>query len=230
MASTTTSERLLRALAEELKLPLLQIAHQSEAAQGSEAATEALQAIGLSAAQALWFVDTYLLSQQLQQASLNLEPVAVSAVLDDAAHSLSGLAKQYGCHLELQLSGRYGPVMAHRQGLQAAMVGLGTSLIGAGQAQPGQRLVLAGHKTRGGVVAGVFSATNNLSQTGFRRGQALYGRAGQPLPEFSSQASAGIFMAAELLSSMQSRLRVAHHHKLTGLAATLLPSYQLALV
>jgi hypothetical protein len=50
------------------------------------------------------------------------------------------------------------------------------------------------------------------------------------LPQFSSQASAGIFMASELLSSMHSQLRIAHHNKLSGLAATLLPSHQLALV
>jgi hypothetical protein len=225
LVTASASERLLPVLAEELRLPLLQIVRQSEA---PDDAAQALQTIGLSAAQALWFVDTYLLSQQLQQASLSLEPVAISAVLDEAAHSLSGLAKQYNCHLELQLSGRYGPVMAHRQGLQAALVGLGNSLIGA-TAGP-SRLVLAGHKSRGGLVAGVFSNTSQLTAADLRRGHNLYGHASQPLPQFSSQASAGIFMASELLSSMHSQLRIAHHNKLSGLAATLLPSHQLALV
>jgi hypothetical protein len=89
LVTASASERLLPVLAEELRLPLLQIVRQSEA---PDDAAQALQTIGLSAAQALWFVDTYLLSQQLQQASLSLEPVAISAVLDEAAHSLSGLA------------------------------------------------------------------------------------------------------------------------------------------
>jgi hypothetical protein len=91
-------------------------------------------------------------------------------------------------------------------------------------------MVLAGHKSRGGLVAGVFSNNSQLTAADLRRGHNLYGHASQPLPQFSSQASAGIFMASELLSSMHSQLRIAHHNKLSGLAATLLPSHQLALV
>ena len=101
-------------MAEELKLPLLQVARQAELAN--------IDSLEQSANQALWLVDSYLLSQQLH---LELEPVAVSAALDEAAHALEGIARQYNCRLELHLSGRYAPVMAHRQGLHTALVGIG---------------------------------------------------------------------------------------------------------
>jgi hypothetical protein len=224
------TERLLRAMAEELKLPLLQIARQAELAQTTPDAT-VLEGIEASATQALWFVDSYLLSRQLaEQATLELQPVAVSAALHDAAQQLAGLARQHGCTLELKLSGRYEPVMAHPQALQAALLGLGSSLIAAGEPGRKHRVVFAAHRGRGGVVAGVFSEAEGLSQTVFRRGKALYGQASQPVADFSAQGGAGIFLADSLFASMESQLRVAHHHKLSGLAATLQTSKQLALI
>lgn len=225
------AQRLLQAMAEQLKLPLLQIARQAEQAQaGSE--QRLLEGIEVAATQALWFVDSYLLSQELlKQTTLELEPVTVSAVLDQAAHELSALAKQYDCKLELRLSGRYGPVMAHRQALQAALTGLGSAMIMANANNPGNLpLVLAGHKSRSGVVAGIFSQTEGLSQAVYNKGKSLYGKARQPIQDFSVQSGTAVFVADSLLASMQAQLRVAKHHKLTGLAATLQPSLQLALV
>lgn len=225
-----TDERLLRAMAEELKLPLLQIARQAEMAQVAPD-TEALRGIEASANHALWFVDSYILSRQLaEQAHLELQPVAVSAMLHDAVLLLRGLARQHDCELELKLSGRYEPVMAHPQALQAALVGLGSSLIAAGEPGQKHRVVFAAHRARGGVVAGVFSEVEGLSQSVFRRGRALYGLANQPISDFSAQGGAGIFVADSLLTSMESTLRVAHHQKLSGLAATLQTSRQLSLV
>jgi len=221
--SSVVSDRLLQALAEELKLPLLQIARQAELSEQ--------KGIELSAIQALWFVDSYILSQQLlQQPHLALEPVAVSAVLQDVAHALDGLAKQYGCSLELHLSGRYAPVMAHRQGLQTALLGLASTLLTAAQNEEAPRLVLAAHRSRGGVVAGIFSQTEGLSQAVYRRGRELYGRARQPMQEFTASSGAGVFVAESLFDSMETSLRVAKHQHLTGLAATLQQSRQLSLI
>lgn len=216
-------DRLLKALADELKLPLLQIARQAELEGG--ATIEAL------ANQALWLVDGYLLSQQLQQqAVLQLEPVPVSAVLQEVAHKLTPLARQYNCHLQLDIGGRFGPVMAHRQALQTALVSVGASLLTAASAKSGADLLLATHRSHGGVVAGVFSQANGLSQTMYQRGRELAGRARQPLHQLTNQPATGVFVADALFEAMQTRLRVARHHQLTGLAATLLPSQQLALV
>lgn len=229
--NTPSNDRLLQALAQELKLPLLQIARQAELSAAGQADPTTLKEIELSATQALWFVDSYILSQQLsQQAHLELEPVAVSAALQEAAHVLDGLAKQHNCSLELQLSGRFAPVMAHRLGLQTALIGLGSTLITAAQNEQKPRLILAAHRTHNGVVAGIFSQTDGLSRAIYERGRALYGKARQPLQEFTPQAGAGVFVADALFGSMDSHLRVAKHNKLTGLAATLQPSRQLSLI
>ncbi len=229
--SVVGGERLLQAMAEELKLPLLQIARQAELSANGQADPAVLQEIEMSATQALWFVDSYLLSQQLlQQASLELEPVAVSAVLQETAHVLEALAKQHNCSLELQLDGRFAPVMAHRLGLQTALIGLGNTLIMAAQNEDQPRLILAAHRSRGGVVAGIFSQTEGLSQAVYERGKALYGKARQPMQEFTSHAGAGVFVADALFGSMDSHLRVAKHHSLSGLAATLQQSRQLTLI
>jgi hypothetical protein len=229
--SAPSTDRLLQALAEELKLPLLQIARQAELSASGQVDQAALKGIELSATQALWFVDSYLLSQQLlQQSSLELEPVAVSAALQETAHVLEGLAKQHNCSLELQLSGRFAPVMAHRLGLQAALIGLGSTLITAAQNEDKPQLILAAHRTHNGIVAGIFSQTDGLSRAVYERGRSLYGKARQPLQEFAPQAGAGLFLADALFGSMDSHLRVAKHNKLTGLAATLQPSRQLSLI
>lgn len=232
-STSVTEERLLRAMAEELKIPLLQIARQAELAQ-TGASQELLSGIALSANQALWFVDSYALSQQLlQQTELKLEPVSVSATLHDVAQLLRETAQQYNCQLELQISGRYGPVMAHAQGLKTALVGLGNTLIMAGADIDGapQKLVLGAHRGRdGAVVAGVFSHTEGLSQAVYRRGRELYGRARQPLRDFSTQGGSGVFVADSLCAAMQSKLRVAQHQKLTGLATTLQTSQQMVLL
>lgn len=228
--SSVSAQRLLQAMAEELKLPLLQIARQAEQAQVIPD-NQLLDGIETAANQALWFVDSFVLSQQLlNQASLDLEPVTVSAALQDAAQALRKVATQYNCTLEVQLSGRYGPVMANRQALQAALVGLATTFITANDDGQPKRLILAAHKSRGGVVAGVFSETDGLSQAIYNRGKSLYGRARQPLQAFSVQTASGVFVADSLFTSMQTELRVARHKKLTGLAATLQPSRQLALI
>ena len=80
------AERLLQALAEQLKSPLLQIAYHAEAAQ-----PDAFTEIRTASDRALRLLDSYLLSINQQQ--LELEPVSVSSVLYDVAHALYPLAR-----------------------------------------------------------------------------------------------------------------------------------------
>lgn len=215
-------ERLLLALAEQLKLPLLQIARRAELAKDAETITTADMALNL--------IDSYILSvTPTAQAELQLEPLSAAAVLQDVAHNLGQYAKQYDCQLELNISGRYSPIMANRQSLIAAYTLLGYSFIEAESSQvnrPGQ-VILAAHKSAKGLVTGVFSRQSLTTSDMLRRAKALYGTARQPLTTLSASAGAGIFVADSLLQSMATVLHPAHHHKLNGLAATLLPSQQL---
>ena len=224
-------QRLLLALAEQLKVPLLQIARRAELMQSSSRPRQQLAAIELTADNALQLIDHYLLSTRLALQGAVLEPVSVASVLHSTAEALSKLADDYHCKLELHMSGRYEPVMAHREGLEAALLSLGHDMIEAEVQQTKTPVVtLAAHRGKKGIVAGVFGDTEGLTADMFRRARNLYGQARQPLNTVTAHPATGIFVADSLLHAMSSRLRVAHHHKLSGLAATLLPSQQLALL
>jgi hypothetical protein len=224
-------ERLLRALAEQLKLPLLQIARQAELAHAAEDIAS-LATISYVADTALRLVDGFLLSSEIGgQQRFELESVSVSSVLQDTAHKLAPLAKQNNCELELSLGGKYGPVMAHRQSLESALMLLGYSLIETRTVEDRRhRVVMAAHRSASGLVAGVFDNQPGLSTDMFRRGQALYGNARSSMPAMSGSSGAGVFVADNLLRAMEAPLHVARHHKLTGLATTLHQSSQLSLV
>lgn len=131
------------------------------------------------------------------------------------------------------MSGRYEPIMAHRAGLEAALTSLGYVFIEAQSSAPHKYrpvLKLAAHRGKTGIVAGMFADLEGLSAEMYRRGRSLYGQARQPLTQLTASSGAGIFVADSLLASMQARLRIAHHQKLTGLAATFSSSNQLHLV
>jgi light-regulated signal transduction histidine kinase (bacteriophytochrome) len=226
-----TEERLLLALAEQLKVPLLQIGRRAELLHNSRLTKRHLAAIELTADNALRLIDNYILSTRLATEGAILEPVSVASVLHDTAQALSKLADDYHCKLELHLSGRYEPVMAHRAGLEAALLSLGHEMIEAEVQQSKKPVVmLAAHRGKKGIVAGVFGDAEGLTADMFHRARSLYGQSRQPLSTVTAHPATGIFVADSLLASMAARLRVAHHHKLSGLAATLLPSQQLTLL
>jgi hypothetical protein len=231
-----TEDRLLAALAEHVKLPLMQIARRSELARIEGVYENHLAAIELTADTALRLLDSYLLSLKLSRATdIELEPVAVGATLEAAAHALGRLAKDNNTELEVRLSGRFEPVLAHRQALEAALVSLGYVLIEAGHNQQvsGEspaRVMLAAHRGKNGIVTGMYSGLENLSQDMLRRGHSLYGRARLAMPAISIDSGAGVFVADALMGSMAAQLRVSHFHTLSGLAATLTSTKQLELI
>ncbi len=229
------NERLLQALAEQMKQPLLQIARRAELAQMSDVPKGHLGIIESTADSALQLLDSYLLSLRLHQQHSEeyLVPVSIAGVLNDAAHQLTDLADQYGCILELHMSGKYEPVLANKAGLEAALTSLGLVFIEAQAGNEGKEkpvIKLAAHRGKQGIVAGMFSDNEGLGTDMFRRAHQLYGYTRQPLPQLSSHSGAGVFIAESLFDAMSARLRVARHQKLMGLAATLPPSLQLSII
>lgn len=226
------SQHLLLSVAEELKLPLTQIARQAEL--GRLHGETDLAAIQSTADTALRLLDNYALGVRLslEPADMALEPVSVSSVLYDTGQQLDALAKSYGVQLELAIPGRFGPVMAHRQGLQAALVSLGASLIEALPAQESRQLSLqlATHRSRYGIVAGLYADTPALSSTVLRQGRKLQHHSRQPLIGISHTSGAGIFVADTILRAMKLSLRASRHHRLYGLGTVLAPTNQMALV
>lgn len=230
-------EQLFLAMAEELKLPLQHIARQAELQQLQSAAGLAtgLQDIQASADMTLQLLDSYLLSLRLSlqpETSLQLEPVSLSAVLHDTAAELQHIAANYGVTLTLHVQGRYEPVLAHRQALQSALVALGYAVIEALPATgvKRQHLQLATHRTKQGIVAGVYGELDALTPQLFRRAQQLHGHVRQPLVGTLPGSGAGVFVADTILAAMASRLRAGRFMKLPGFAVTLPASEQLQLI
>ncbi len=228
------NDRLLLALAEHMKLPLMQIARSAELARLTNKSLPELDTIELTADNALKLLDNYLFSTRLasDRLSMVIEPVSIAAVLNDVAHGLNKMAREYNCELQIHMSGRYEPIMAHRIGLESALSSIGQVLIEASSASNTQKplVKLAAHRGKKGIVAGLFVNSEGLTSDIFRRARKLYGRSRQPLSQLSATEGAGIFVAESILDAMSAKLRVAHHQKLSGLAATFEPSQQLALV
>lgn len=230
-AERDMDDRLFWALTEQLKMPLIQIARQAELARVTGDMT-GLSTIQYVADTTLRLLDGYQLGQtQLSQLEPELSPVSVSSILQDTAHKLYPLARQNNCEIEVSLAGKYGPVMAHRESLESALLLLGYALLEArGSGDNRHQVVLAAHKTRHGLSTGVFDNQSGLTAGMFRRGRALYGAAKQAIPSVSGANGASIFVADSLFRSMETPLRVARHKSLTGLAATMHLSSQLRLI
>jgi hypothetical protein len=229
------SEQLFLSLAEQMKMPLMQIARQAEAGDLLGNATETLRDVRTHADIALRLIDGYMLSMRLareQHYMLEVEPVAVSSILYDAAHQLYPIAKSYGVELEVITAGKYGPVAAHQQGIKTALVSLGYALIEALPATnaPQLRLELAAHRCRYGIATGIYADNNLLTTEALRYGQNLRGTARQPLPQLSHTGGAGVFVADVILQALGQRLRVSHYRKRAGLGTVLTPNPQLQLI
>lgn len=230
--SSILSQQLLLSVAEELKLPLIQIARQAEHGQMTGEAD--LARIRSAADTALGLLDNYVLGVRLAQApeNLDIESVSVSSVLYDTGQRLDALAKSYGVGLELNIAGRFGPVMAHRQGLQAALTSLGAALIEALPAQESTQLKLhlATHRSRYGIVAGLYADTRQLSREALQRGRELQRRSRQPFMGLTHTSGAGVFVADTILRAMSLKLQPSRHHNLYGLGTVLQPTNQLQIV
>lgn len=217
--------RLLAALAEELKLPLLQIARSSE--------LDKNETIQQTSEMALKLIDSYVLGiQTTDQTTLQLEPVTLASILYDTAEVLRPLARQNGYEIIIDVGGKIGPVMGDRRVLQHAFTVLGYELMNANSDGENTKpvLTLATHRSKSSVVAGIFTDNPHLTTDAFRRARALVGSARQTFPSGTAANGAGIFIADTLLRNLSSSFKIARHNKQVGLAATLLPSQQLSIV
>jgi hypothetical protein len=221
----TAQDRLLLALAEQLKLPLVQIAHQSGLIRSADA-TE----IQHTAQSALRVIDTFVLAITRDQTTLRLEPLSLSAVLQDTAQLLYSHAKRYDCELIVDVRGRNTPVMADAARVRAAFLALGHTFIESQQGSRNSQLILGTHKTKNGQVAGVYSPSSLVTAKSYRGAKNLFGTSTQPFAALGSLGGSGIFIADTLLQSFQTELITSSHRRVRGLAAVFLPSSQLSLV
>jgi signal transduction histidine kinase len=104
---------LLAALSEDLSLPLMQIKTTLEAIEGKALSEKHTEAMALSAEAGLQLIEAYRLALKSDYNSqLEMEPVAIGAVLQEVAHNLSPYAKQYATDLEVDVTGKLTPLTA----------------------------------------------------------------------------------------------------------------------
>jgi K+-sensing histidine kinase KdpD len=239
------SDHLLLSIAEQLKVPFMQISRRAELAVltsqqaagklDEETQRQVFAQIQTTADMSVRLLDNYLFGARLaleDDYQLQIEPVSLSSVLYDTGQQLDATAKLYGVDLELSLGGKFGPVLANRQGLQAALVSLGYGLIEALPNLGTKRMTLqlAAHRCRYGIVAGMYTDVEQLTTEALRQGRKLYGQTRQPLATLTHSSGAGIFVADAILQAMHSELKVSRHHKLYGLGTVLKPNAQLHFV
>lgn len=217
---------LFTALAEQLKIPLLQIVRLSEITSGSS-----LPRISTISEQALRLVDAFVQSRDQQQMKLNVEPVNTSAVLYDVAQALYPLAKQFDFVVEIDQQGRSVPVMAHRQSLKTMLTLLGTSFIESGSEEENttRHLILGTHRSARGTVVGAFSPQVKFSQNALEITRQLHGLATQSIPLLGQAGGAGLAIADKLSEQIHAPLRAYRHRSLIGIGSLLSSSHQLQL-
>ena len=236
-AANLADHYLLKAVAEELKLPLVRIARMAELGYLTgdyEAAQAQLRGVERQANVAIHLLESYMLGLQLQQAhtQLEVEPVSVGSVLYDTAHQLQEVAHDYNVSLEVMIQGRQRLVMAHAKALRAAFMNVGTALIASqpGAPQQSQTVTLAAFPTSKGISAGVYGDQEPLTYRQWQRGRTLYGKARQPLLGITATHGAELVVADTIFRAMAAYLRPSSYHKQKGLAVGLPLSRQLQLV
>lgn len=224
---------LLRSIAEQLKLPLMHIARQAEFYKNEETlGRQTLSDMQLNADMAIRLVDGYILGLDLatSQLDLELEPVSLSSTLYDVAHDLTPVAKQYNCEVQLLLAGKYGQVMAHKEGLNAAIYSIGLSLIELDTPENlDHKIKLIAHHSPQGIITGVY-VDRSVETPKVANANNYQIKMRQPFADVTAQNGVGVFMADAILSSMNTKLRVGKFRDLHGLAMTLKPNKQLQLI
>lgn len=231
-------KNLFFSLAEDLKLPLIQISRIAEFSKNNNE-TKLLRQIEAIADNSLHLIDSFILNSSLQNLGNleSLQPVSINASLQDSAHLLSKYAENNNCNIEIEITGKLEPILANPNALKSAMINLGKVFINYEKERqnnssnnPKCYIKLASHRTRSGIAAGVFTDSRSINSKILRQAKKIHGKAINPMNQLVSNNGIGIFIADILLKQMSSGLRVAYHHKQTGLAATFSPSHQLELV
>lgn len=224
-------ERLLGAVSEQLKQPLLFIRGEAEFAMQNGDRQSLLEDIHASAHAGLMFVEHFLVWQR--QATSNQiypEQISLSAVLCDVSAHLHDIAKKRQTTLRLEMNGRYAPVITDQKVLSAALSALGLAFIEAADDSDANEVVFSMHKSRWGIITGVYSPQLSIRADAFVSYKKLIGSARQLFPTTSHTTMSGVAVADALFSQLSVQLRTSRHKHMDGLAVTLSPSPQLALL
>lgn len=220
-----THDTSLRALAYELKHPLVRISREAELQQPD------ISLVHTQAQQALRLIDSFLLQAQAEygQVPLALEPISVGSVLYDASIQLRELADQYNMTFVIQ-DRTTGLAMSHRNALQSIMYSFGSILMERSDTSHHQTVLLRGFRIKKNRLAVGMFTKQALSIDDIERGRLLQGKAHMPLAQRSSMTHVSIAIADGLSQAIGGTLHVKRMRGLHGLVAELPQSEQLAMI
>ncbi len=229
--SSVESEQLLSAVAEHLRRPLLYIRQEAELAQNLDKKLSA-ESIHISADSGLKLIEHYLTWQRFASSAQNHQTaqVGLTAVMQNVSNELRSIAKGSQTELTLRSSGKYAPVIVNSELLKSGMSALGLAFIEAAGEKQYSKVVFGVHRSRWGLVAGVYSPQLSIRADSFLRHKNLVGSARQLLPTSSHTTMSGVALADALFDQLSVKLRPSKHKGMDGLAITLTPSPQLSLL
>ncbi|HEX5797032.1 MAG TPA: hypothetical protein VFX86_01430 [Candidatus Saccharimonadales bacterium] len=224
-------DQLLRALARELKNPLILIARRSELEKNASNGPQAYETLQQTAENALQLIDSYMLMAQSEygQRSLPLETVGIGSVVYEVVRDLTPHTKVR--EIDFATEVKAGDVMANREGLKAIIWCL-CELMVAQNGDGGQikkKVRIKTMKQDRKVSISVLSSDMDITNSDIdaaRRIQGMSHLAGGKL----SDSGIRLAIADVLTSSLGSRLKVRKINGLKGLCFELAGSRQLQLV
>lgn len=232
---TESQERLFVSLVDGISHTLLQLSRLSEVAVDERRPVQKQhwQTVRDISQASLQLLEGYSMTLRLQSGADEpvVAPLATATLLHDTALLLEPYAKQFGVQIELDVATRIEPILSDKLILQSALLSLGQVFIRAhAETENPKPIRLAAHKTRYGIVIGLYGHGLDMTNATLRRARGLQGKAVQPYSQFVSGPASGVFVADGLLRTVASQLHAARYHNVSGLAATLPGCQQLQFV
>jgi signal transduction histidine kinase len=225
----------LVAAAHELKTPLAIISHLASALEDEAMVTPAqraisLQRIQLSAERTMRLVQGLTTSYRLGegQMSLNLQPVNLGQVCEEAAHEILPFANAQGQNLQLKLGGRSQLVVGDRELLHSILFNL---LDNALRHTPPETAVSMNLRRRNeNVRVCVHDNGPGLRPSDVTKLEQRLGKQIQPIVTRSSGSGLGLYIAGQLAYAMGGRIGVGRVSSGADFHVDLLRSGQLSLL
>lgn len=220
------SDKNLKSLARELKIPLTAIAREAELHQ--------IDGISKKATEAMTLLDGYLLAAQTEygQVGLPLETIGIGSVIYEVGQDIRGFASARQVQVMAHVNS-HSPVMAHRRGLKIALECLAQVALSSEPEgdSPGNRLELVTYEKRNGkTAAGVVSDRTRLTPRDLVRAALLNGQSHMSLSLSSAGSGIRLAIASQLAESIGAQLTILSRNGLNGVGLELAKSEQLQLV
>lgn len=220
----------LISISEYLKLPLTQINNHVELSEIG--AINSNKDIADIASFGIELIDNYILGMKMNanKNMINNDIYSVSSIFYDSAHILNKLARQYDVDIHFNINKNLSPIITDKKAIQGALVSLGGAIIEFVSNSDNKYITLATHKCRYGLVAGIYANDLEIGRKVLQQGIKLQSNAHRPFPELSHTNSSGVFVAKQILESMDMKLLASKHQKLRGIGMLLNSSTQMSLV